>query len=157
MDNNGGASAVSGENGPILTPPESMPNGEIENFDEFLQNDEALGSNFEQSDDMNAEAEAAAPEMAAEQASSAMPAMPAPIESEGEAVSKELQTAQGIEIARDAESLPKEYVNAVANVIRSDKDDPAQLSADCDVLRWDLMKKAFGRNLGDGLNGTGAA
>ena len=68
-----------------------------------------------------------------------------------------MQAVQNIAVARDAESLPKEYVNAVATVIRNDKDDPAKLSADCDILRWDLMKKAFGRNLGDGLNGAAAA
>ena len=63
---------------------------------------------------------------------------------------------KSMNIPRDAESLPQEYVNEVAKVIDSDKKDPWQLSNDLDIVRWDMMSKAFGRNRGDGLNGKAA-
>ena len=157
MDNNGGASAVSGENGPILTPPEMAPNGEIENFEDFL-NQENMPPAGEQPVEMNAETEAAVGEMASEAQSSAMPvAQPVPTDdADGEPMSPEVATLQSIEIQRDAEELPKEYVNGISEIIKKDKSDPHKLSLDLDIARWDLMKKAFGRNLGDGLNGTTA-
>ena len=158
MDNNGGASAVSGESGPILTPPETMPNGEIENFDEFLQNSENLNQMGEEPMDSNAETEAVVGEVASEQASSAMPAAPMVDDNSGQTEERaKITELKAIEIKRDAEALPKEYVNKVSEIIKEDSKDPHQLSADCDILRWDLMKKAFGRNLGDGLNGAAAA
>ena len=158
MDNNGGASAVSGENNPILTPPETAPSGETENFEEYLNSREDLKPAGEQPVEMNAEAEAVVAEVAPEQTSSAMPtAAPVTNEPEEEQERASITELKAIEIQRDAESLPKEYVNKVSEIIKEDSKDPHQLSADCDILRWDLMKKAFGRNLGDGLNGNIAA
>ena len=157
MDNNGGASAVSGENGPILTPPEMAPNGEIENFEDFL-NQENMPPAGERPVEMNAETGAAVGEMASEAQSSAMPvAQSAPTDdADEEPMSPEVATLQSIEIQRDAEELPKEYVNGISEIIKKDKSDPHKLSLDLDIARWDLMKKAFGRSLGDGLNGTTA-
>ena len=157
MDNNGGASTVSGENGPILTPPETAPSGEIENFDEFLGNSENLGQSGEEPVEMNAETEAITSEVAAEQASSAMPVATTTDEDSAQPESAKITELKAIEIKRDAEELPKEYVNKVSEIIKEDGKDPHQLSTDCDILRWDLMRKAFGRNLGDGLNGKTAA
>lgn len=157
MDNNGGASAVSGENGPILTPPEMAPNGEIENFEDFL-NQENMPPAGERPVEMNAEAEAAVGEMASEAQSSAMPVAQSVStdDADEEPMSPEVATLQSIEIQRDAEELPKEYVNGISEIIKKDKSDPHKLSLDLDIARWDLMKKAFGRKLGDGLNGTTA-
>ena len=158
MDNNGGASAVSGENGPILTPPETTPSGAVENFEEYLANQESLESTGEQSAEMGAEAESAAAEFAPEQVPGEMPTMAAPAVDEPEQPTERalITELKAIDIPRDAEELPKEYVNKVSAIIKEDSKDPYQLSADCDILRWDLMKKAFGRNLGDGLNGKAA-
>ena len=62
---------------------------------------------------------------------------------------------KNIEVPRDAERLPKEYVAAITKIIESDKRDPHKLLDDLDQARWDMLKKAYGRNLGDGLNGSG--
>jgi hypothetical protein len=53
--------------------------------------------------------------------------------------------------------LPKKYVDAVAKVIKLDRQDPNKLASDVNAMKWDMMGKAYGRKLGDGLNGTGAA
>ncbi len=158
MDNNGGASAVSGENGPILTPPEMAPNGEIENFEDFLSQ-ENLPPAGERPVEMNAETESVVGEMASEAQSSAMPVAQPVVadDTDEEPVSPEVATLQSIEVQRDAENLPKEYVNGISEIIKKDKSDPHKLSLDLDIARWDLMRKAFGRNRGDGLNGNIAA
>ncbi len=158
MDNNGGASAVSGENRPILTPPETAPSGEVDNFEEYLNSREDLKPEGEQPVEMNAEAESVAAEAAPEQAVDVVPtAVPVADELEQEPERASITELKAIEIQRDAESLPKEYVNKVSAIIKEDSKDPHQLSADCDILRWDLMRKAFGRNRGDGLNGNTVA
>lgn len=158
MDNNGGASTVSGENGPILTPPETAPSGAVDNFEEYLNSQENLETSGEQPAEANAEAEAAAEEFVPEQVSDATPEAVAPAADEpAEKPERALITElKAIDIPRDAEELSKDYVNKVSAIIKEDSKDPYQLSADCDILRWDLMGKAFGRNLGDGLNGKAA-
>ena len=107
---------------------------------------------------MGAEAESAAAEFAPEQVPGEMPMMAAPAVDEPEQPAERalITDLKAIDIPRDAEEFPKEYVNKVSAIIKEDSKDPYQLSADCDILRWDLMKKAFGRNLGDGLNGKAA-
>lgn len=159
MDNNGGASAVSGENRPILTPPETAPSGEVDNFEEYLNSREDLKPEGEQPVEMNAETESVVGEMASEAQSSAMPVAQPVVadDTDEEPVSPEVATLQSIEVQRDAENLPKEYVNGISEIIKKDKSDPHKLSLDLDIARWDLMRKAFGRNRGDGLNGNIAA
>jgi hypothetical protein len=62
----------------------------------------------------------------------------------------ELQALVDTPVPRDAEQLPKAYMNNVVKIIEKNKKNPHQLVADLDVARWDLMKKAFDRNRGDG-------
>lgn len=62
----------------------------------------------------------------------------------------ELQALIDTPVARDMEQLPKAYMDNVVKIINKDRKNPHQLVADLDVARWDLMKKAFNRNRGDG-------
>ena len=151
MDSTGGSSSVPGESGSLLTPPETMPSGEVMDFDDFANGERAQEA---ETSPLNPEENVAVPEMASETQSSTMPVMAPPVEeSEETAVTPEVENLQKIDIPRDAEELPKEYVAAVSKVIESDKKDPYQLVSDLDKARWDLLKKAYGRKIGDGLNG----
>lgn len=155
MDNLGGSSSVPGENSSILTPPESTPTGEAMEFGAFA-NQEKPKDNSEQAP-LNPEKNVGAPEKASEVQSSAMPATaPATDDSDDVPESQEVAELQRVDIPRDAEELPKAYVAAVSKIVESDKRDPHQLVSDLDKARWDLLKKAYGRKLGDGLNGGGA-
>lgn len=155
MDNMGGSSSVPGENSSILTPPESTPTGEVVEFGAFA-NQEKPKDNVEQAP-LNPEKNVSAPEKASEAQSSAMPtAAPVADDSNDVADSQEVVELQKVDVQRDAEELPKAYVAAVSKIVESDKRDPHQLVSDLDKARWDLLKKAYGRKLGDGLNGGGA-
>lgn len=155
MDNTGGLSSVPGGSGEILKPQDNAPTGEVLNFGDFIKSEKPQESVEETP--VNPENDAAVGEMASEMQSSAMPVAPAPVmKNEEESVSQEVEYLQKINIERDAEQLPKEYVAAVAKIIESDKKDPYQLVTDLDKARWDLLKKAYGRNKGDGLSGRGA-
>ena len=152
MDNMGGSSSVPGENGAILTPPENVPSGEVMNFDDFVNKEKSQESG--EQDPLNSEKNVGVPEMASEVQSSAMPTITPPVaDITDEPESHEVAELQKIDIPRDAEQLPKAYVAAVAKIVESDKRDPHQLVNDLDKARWDLLKKAYGRQLGDGLNG----
>lgn len=59
-----------------------------------------------------------------------------------------------IEVPRDAEILPKEYSRAVRNIVEKNKDNPKKLVTQIDVARWNYLKKAFNRKMGDGFMGT---
>ncbi len=61
-----------------------------------------------------------------------------------------------IKIQRNAESLPKAYEKAVQRIVERSRKDPFRLVQEMDIARWDMMGKAFGRKLGDGLNGVGS-
>ena len=74
-------------------------------------------------------------------------------DSDDAAVAEAKADLEGIHIKRDAEVLPKAYIQAVTKIINRDKKDPHRLVAELDVARWDMMSKAFNRKLGDGLNG----
>ena len=161
MDNKGGYGGNPTGVGENLSAPENVaPMGEIPNFDEFLKSQEAMMPAGEQP--VSAEAPRQVAEVGAEQMSSAMPigmppGMPPmvdePVQTEVETPA--LATLKSIEVPRDAERLPKEYVAAITKIIESDKRDPHKLVDDLDEARWDMLKKAYGRNLGDGLNGSG--
>jgi len=56
-------------------------------------------------------------------------------------------------VARDAERMPKEYAKHLVEIMRKYKQDPHQLQRSVTDLKWDYMRKAFGRKLGDGLDG----
>lgn len=62
----------------------------------------------------------------------------------------ELQALIDTPVPRDVEQLPKAYMDNVVRIINKNKKNPHQLVADLDVARWDLMRKAFNRNRGDG-------
>ena len=157
MDNKGGyggSPTGAGEN--FSTPENVAPMGEVPGFDEFLKNREDLKPKGEQP--VSAEAPAQTAEVGVEQTSSMMPAamppgMAQPVEEN--AVPQEtpaLTALKSIDVPRDAERLPKEYVAAITKIIESDKRDPHKLVDDLDEARWDMLSKAYGRNLGDGLN-----
>ena len=155
MDNTGGLSSVPGGSGEILKPQDNAPTGEVLNFGDFIKSEKPQESVEETP--VNPENDAAVGEMAGDMQSSAMPVAPTPVmKNEEGSVSQEVEDLQKINIERDAEQLPKEYVAAVAKIIESDKKDPYQLVTDLDKARWDLLKKAYGRNKGDGLSGRGA-
>lgn len=160
MDNKGGyGGSPTGVGENFSTPENVAPMGEVPGFDEFLKNREDLKPKGEQP--VSAEAPAQTAEVGAEQMSSMMPAamppgMTQPVEEN--AAPQEtpaLTTLKSIDVPRDAERLPKEYVAAITKIIESDKRDPHKLVDDLDEARWDMLSKAYGRNLGDGLNGSG--
>jgi len=155
MDNMGGLGGGNRENGNIfagseMPPMEAFPG----NFGEGLQSNEQMRAPGEQLAQFN---EAPNPmEGVAEKQSSAMP-VTAPVDfakkDEAEESPRVAELEQ-IEVARDAEALPKAYVAKISQIINEGKNDPHKLMDDLDKARWDLMKKAFGRNRGDGLNGS---
>ena len=153
MDNKGGL--VGNQ---LTTPEVAVPAGEVPGFDEFLKNREDLKPNTELPS-LNNEVLSQAAEVGAEQMSSAMPvAAPVDVPDKAEPIAEEtpaLTELKSINVPRDAERLPKHYVNAITKIINSDKRDPHKLVDDLDEARWDMMEKAFGRKLGDGLNGSG--
>ena len=160
MDNKGGLGASPTGVGENLGAAEGIaPVGDVPGFDEFLKGREDLKPKMEQP--MTAEATRQEAEVGAEQMSSAMPiGMPpgmAPVQDAptGAQETPALTELKGINIQRDAESLPKEYVAAITKIINSDKRDPHKLVDDLDAARWDMLKKAYNRDLGDGLNGMG--
>lgn len=160
MDNKGGFGGSPTGVGESLNAPENvMPMGETPNFDEVLQNREEMRPIGEQP--IAVEAPGQMGEVGGEMMSSAMPmgmppGMP-PVDTTAleEPETPALTELKGINVQRDAEHLPKDYVAAITKIINSDKRDPYKLVADLDEARWDLLRKAYGRNLGDGLNGNG--
>jgi hypothetical protein len=161
MDNMGGNGGVPNSAGELPKAPDfTVPQAEAENFDNFLNSREDLKPNMEG---------LPTPEVSEEMAEIEVESMPdvaegaaAPVaEPEPEAPKEEGETPalthlKEIKVPRDAESLPKEYVDAIAKIIESDKRNPGRLVEDLDKARWDMMSKAFGRNKGDGLSGGGA-
>ena len=103
--------------------------------------------------------EASASEAAPEMMSSGMPVVqPAKPQSKPTKNDEEgadaLRDLGSIRIKRDAEVLPKAYMQAVSKIVNRDRKDPHKLLAEIDVARWDMMNKAFNRKRGDGLNGS---
>ncbi len=129
----------------------SQVRGEIADFNVYVKQRKDLEPQMEQPE---VPAETMAEEVIP--APQAVPVEPAK-EEETPAESKEVETLRKIAIARDAEALPKEYVDAVAQIVEADKRDPHQLVDDMDKARWDLLSKAYDRKMGDGLNGRMAA
>jgi hypothetical protein len=56
-------------------------------------------------------------------------------------------------VSKDAERMPKEYAKHLVEIMRKYKKEPNQLQRSVTNLKWDYMRKAFGRSLGDGLDG----
>ena len=156
MDNMG-AGGGSSERGPVFGAPEAVPPmGEVSDFQEFVDQREGLKPQMELPPELAESAEASVGERAAEQQMQGMPA-PAPVappKDENEVIEEEVKAELGsIEIKRDAENLPKAYIQAVTKIVNRDKKDPHRLVAELDVARWDMMNKAFNRKRGDGLSG----
>jgi hypothetical protein len=57
------------------------------------------------------------------------------------------------EVGKDAERMPKEYAKHLVEIMRKYKKEPNKLQRSVTSLKWDYMNKAFGRKLGDGLDG----
>jgi len=64
-----------------------------------------------------------------------------------------MQDSSAPEVNRDAERMPKEYAKHLVEIIRKYKKEPSELQRSVTSLKWDYMSKAFGRKLGDGLDG----
>lgn len=60
-----------------------------------------------------------------------------------------------IPVERDAKAMPSAYYKKTMDMIKKDENDPHELCDDLAEARWDFMRKIFGRDLGDGLNGEG--
>ena len=153
MDNKGGSI---GEYSNI--PENFVPNNEAPGFDEFLKSREDLRPDMEMPTDGGEQGDENGGDMAR---MNEMPmGMPPDMVSEGNVKTESGETPaltelKNIDIPRDAESLPKSYAAAIARVISADKRDPHKMVDDLDEARWDMLRKAYGRNLGDGLNGSG--
>lgn len=153
MDNLGGNGGIPTGVGESQKAPENIaPMGEIPNFDEFLKSQEGVSAPEVVPE--NAEV-AEQPAEAEQMTEPTMPAMPEPETPDETEESPEVAMLKSVNVSRDAEELPKEYVEGISKIISADKDDPRKLLNDLDIARWDMMKKAFGRNKGDGLNGSG--
>ena len=77
-------------------------------------------------------------------------------EKEPEALSPELEELNQIAVPKDAKTIPTAFASKAQSIIEKDlkNNDPAAAVDDFNNARWTYMKKAFGRNLGDGLNGN---
>lgn len=155
MDNIGGTGTNSRENVDFSGAPENItPN--TENVGDFAQNREAeaVPGQIENRD--------MADQMPAPEQGPMMEAVLPPLTVDLDEKKAEPDEApamgklRSIGIPRDAEQLPKEFEKAFAEVIDQDKHDPHQLVIDVDEARWDLLKKAYGRERGAGRNGGGA-
>ena len=160
MDNIGGTGANSRENVGFSGAPENMPqNAEIANSNEFLGIPETGEMpNVPTGEQLAAEEQIPSPEQP-QMAEIEMPPLTVDLES-AEMKPDEapaMEELRKTNVPRDAERLPKEYAAAFAKVVEEDKRDPYQLVEDVKKSRWDLLEKAYGRKLGDGLNGGGAA
>ncbi|MCQ2571316.1 MAG: hypothetical protein MJ154_03685 [Candidatus Saccharibacteria bacterium] len=161
MDNKGGfGGGLTGAGEGFKAPENISPMGEVPGFDEFLKGREDLKPAGEQPISMETPNQTA--EVGAEMMSSAMPAtMPpgmAPMDDNNTTTqateTPALTELKSINVPRDAERLPKEYVAAITKIINTNKRDPHKLVDDLDEARWDMLSKAYGRNFGDGLNGS---
>ncbi len=156
MDNMG-AGGGSSERGPVFGAPESVsPMGEVTDFQEFVKQREDLKPQMELPPELAEDAESSVGEVAPEAQGQGMPVpVPAaPKKDDDEIIAEEVKAElENIQIKRDAENLPKAYVQAVQKIVNRDKKDPHRLVAELDVARWDMMSKTFDRKRGDGLNG----
>ena len=153
MDNTGVGGGNAMENKPIFGAPENTPTppmGEVPDFEEFLKQHEDLKPQEESPKEMIEDLASSSVEKAPEQTSSAMPTAPVATNDGDEA----REVLENIPVPRDAERLPRAYLAAVVKIVNRNSKDPHKLVAEIDVARWDLMKKAFNRRMGDGLNGS---
>ena len=161
MDNTGGTTPNPGEKvAPSATPETEAPKAETLDFNSFVKPEQEQPAGEQANTAPEAEPVAeAAPEAPTAEAAEQVPSKPAPEPEKDtdEPETPEMTELKQIEVPRDAESLPKKYVDAVAKVIKLDRQDPNKLASDVNTMKWDMMGKAYGRKLGDGLNGTGAA
>ena len=162
MDNMGAGGGSSTEKAPVFSAPENNPmlpqTGEEGDFNSYLNERADLRPNVERPAEMVESQESSASEVAPETISSAMPILqqkpqPKPTKNDEEGADA-LRDLGSIAIKRDAEVLPKAYIQAVAKIANRDRKDPHKLLAEMDVARGDMMNKAFNRNRGDGLNGS---
>lgn len=69
----------------------------------------------------------------------------------------ELEKLRGIDVPRDASTIPSAFASEAQRVldksISKDKD-PSLAVEQMSEMRWNYMEKAFGRKMGDGLNGN---
>lgn len=161
MDNTGGTTPNPGEKvAPSATPETEAPKAETLDFNSFVNPEQGqpVGEQANTTPEVEPVAEAM-PEAPATEVAEQAPSEPTPEpeKTAEEPEAPEMVELKQIEVPRDAESLPKKYVDAVAKVIKLDRQDPNKLASDVNTMKWDMMSKAYGRKLGDGLNGTGAA
>lgn len=156
MDNMGSGGGSSEKASVFGGSENTAPMGEVVDFEEFVKQREDLKPQMELPPELAESAEATVGEKASEMQAQGMPTpIPAaPPKDEPKSIEDEVKAElASIDIKRDAEVLPKAYMQAVTKIVNRDKKDPHKLLAELDVARWDMMSKAFGRNRGDGLNG----
>ena len=163
MDSMGAGGGNFSEKTPVFGAPENNPmlppTGEVEDFNDYLNERSDLKPDIERPAEVVESQESSVSEKAPEMMSSAMPMLqqkkqPKPTKNDEEGADA-LRDLGSISIKRDAETLPKAYMQAVSKIVNRDRKDPHKLLAEMDVARWDMMNKAFNRNRGDGLNGDG--
>ena len=160
MDNKGVSGGAPDKSSAFLGVKEKITNEKRDEFAEFADSREDLKPKIEMpaeliDNDNSAEVDG---EMQAQGQPTVTPP-PAQIDSVDEDERKDQEVKaqlEQIKVARDAESLPKDYEKAVRDIISRNRKDPFRLVKEMDIARWDLLNKAFDRKLGDGLSGRGA-
>lgn len=155
MDNSGAAKGESSNEKAAAANP--FEGGVVDNFGAFLSERPDLKPEGMEMPNMGVETSTSAEKN--EAMSEALPPMakpqppvqdPVKKTDDAQANSPEMQALIDTPVPRDAERLPKAYMDNVVRIIEKNKKDPHQLVTDLDIARWDLMKKAFNRNRGDG-------
>lgn len=155
MDNSGAAKGESSNEKSAAANP--FEGGVVDNFGAFLSERPDLKPEGMEMPNMGVETSTSAEKN--EAMSEALPPMakpqppvqdPVKKTDDAQADSPEMQALIDTPVPRDAERLPKAYMDNVVRIIEKNKKDPHQLVTDLDIARWDLMKKAFNRNRGDG-------
>ena len=62
-----------------------------------------------------------------------------------------------IYVPQDAKEIPKKFVNQVKTFAQKYEKNPHEFSKIMDFSRWNYIKKAYHRKMGDGLEGQGTA
>lgn len=159
MDNSGAATGESSKESTAATNP--FEGGVVDNFGVFVEGRPDLRPDTMEQPTIGGEAmptpeaaETAGDQMMSlsmpEQQAAAPSHLDAATASEGAPTDTDLRALTETAVPRDVEELPKAYMDHVVKIINKNKQNPHQLVADLDVARWDMMKKAFNRNRGDG-------
>jgi len=159
MDNKGNTNAANTERGVDFGVSEMLPKADRggDNFGDFVNSREDLKPQIEMPGELVDNDNSA--EISGEMQPNEQPALSLVDDdslTDDEKKDKEIEgLLEKINVKLDAESLPKEYENAVSEIVRRNRENPSRLVKEMDIARWILMKKTFERKMGDGLHGRG--